>query len=151
MPLDIRCPHCESEYLLPEALLGPGGARVRCPSCQQVFAVARDGVVIPGDTGLGPAPGAASAEPAAAPPAPPQQERREERIARMVLDELSAHTGRALEDATARGRAFAEHGPELLAAWDEYRRRVGKDADAAPFRDVLRERWGIDLATLGRG
>jgi predicted Zn finger-like uncharacterized protein len=144
MPLDIRCPNCETEYLLPEALLGPGGARVRCPSCQHNFAVARDGAVVPGDTGRGPARGAASAEPAER-PALTHQERREVRIARMVLDEVVAHAGPALNDASARGRAFAEHGPELMAAWDEYRRRAGKDADPVPFRSLLRERWGIDL------
>jgi predicted Zn finger-like uncharacterized protein len=143
MPLDIRCPNCQTEYLLPETLLGPGGARVRCPSCRHSFAVTREGAVAPHDGGRAPALGAAAPGPSA--PEAEHGERREDRIARMVLDEVLAHAGATLHDAQARGRAFAEHGPELMAAWDEYRRRAGKDADPVPFRDALRERWGIDL------
>jgi predicted Zn finger-like uncharacterized protein len=49
----ISCPNCSTGYLLPEHLLGPGGARVRCPRCQQVFVVDREGV--PQATAVGPA------------------------------------------------------------------------------------------------
>ncbi len=136
MPIPVRCPHCVTEYLLPETLLGPGGARVRCPSCHGSFSVARDGTV-----GSRAWPGASPA----GPPPPVPEGTREERIARMVLDELAIQHGREIDDAVARGRPFAEHGPALMEAWDEFRRRAGKGADAAPFRDALRARWGIDL------
>ena len=66
-------------------------------------------------------------------------------IARRVLDELAAKRGPAMEQAKARGRMFAEFGPELSAAFDEYRRLCGGTGNPAPFRAVLRERWGIDL------
>lgn len=135
MPLPIRCPHCAAEYALPESLLGPGGSRVRCPGCQGQFTVDPGGEVR-----VAPAPAAV-----AAPVASEHEGTREERIARMVLDELAVGAGRSIEDAAARGRAFAEHGPALLGAWDEYRRRAGKSADGAPFRSALRARWGIDL------
>ncbi len=144
MSITVRCPHCATDYLLPEALLGPGGARVRCPSCQKRFAVTRDGSVVPGSGPTAAAPGGTPA-----PVTEGTEGSREERIASMVLDELAAHRGRAIEDAVARGRPFAEHGPALLEAWDEYRRRAGKTADPAPFRAALRARWGIDLPGEG--
>ncbi len=39
----ITCSNCSTGYLLPEHLVGPGGARVRCPRCQHLFAVGVDG------------------------------------------------------------------------------------------------------------
>jgi predicted Zn finger-like uncharacterized protein len=150
MPMTIRCPHCDAEYALPESLLGPGGSRVRCPGCQGQFLVGPTGEVR-----VAPAPAVAEPPAAPSPPvAPPvavaePEGTREERIARMVLEEVALVSGRAIEDAAARGRVFAEHGPALLEAWDEYRRRVGKGADPAPFRAALRARWGIDLPEPG--
>ncbi len=44
--MPVTCPHCQSRYLLPAALLGPGGARVRCPRCREAFAVGPDGLEI---------------------------------------------------------------------------------------------------------
>ncbi|MEO5617895.1 MAG: zinc-ribbon domain-containing protein [Candidatus Eisenbacteria bacterium] len=41
--MPVTCPHCSTRYTLPEALLGPGGARVRCPRCREPFAVGPDG------------------------------------------------------------------------------------------------------------
>jgi hypothetical protein len=67
-------------------------------------------------------------------------------IARGVLDELVVRSGDAIAAAHARGRLFAEFGPALLAAFDEYRRRAGGQAESGPFRDALRERWNIELA-----
>jgi hypothetical protein len=40
---------------------------------------------------------------------------------------------------------FADFGPQILSAWDEYRRRAGGAADVQVFRAALRERWGVDL------
>jgi predicted Zn finger-like uncharacterized protein len=136
--MDIRCPHCATDYVLPETLLGPGGARVRCPSCQGAFAVAADGAVRAGEA---PPTRAHPTDPAPA----PDPGSREERIARSVLDELEVRSGPDIAAAAARGRAFAECGPQIMEAWDEYRSRAGRGADPAPFRDALRSRWGIDL------
>jgi len=41
--MTIHCPHCLTGYVLPERLLGAGGARVRCPGCQEVFIVLPEG------------------------------------------------------------------------------------------------------------
>lgn len=146
MPLDVRCPHCSATYLLPESLLGPGGARVRCPSCQGSFSVTGAGEV----TALPAAPPPAPRAPAPAASAPPaanaaDARAREARIARAVLDELNARSGAAIEEAKSRGRLFAECGPMLLEAWDEYRNRVGRGAQPGAFREALQARWGVDL------
>lgn len=45
--MPVTCPHCSTRYVLPKALLGPGGARVRCPRCREPFAVSPEGVAIP--------------------------------------------------------------------------------------------------------
>ena len=45
--MPVTCPHCSTRYVLPKALLGPGGARVRCPRCREPFAVSPEGEAIP--------------------------------------------------------------------------------------------------------
>jgi hypothetical protein len=45
---------------------------------------------------------------------------------------------------------LAELGPDLMRAFDEYRRRMGADAVPEPFRQALRERWALDLDSGGR-
>lgn len=179
--MTIACPYCTTRYLLPDHLLGPGGARVRCPSCQRSF-------VVPADADRGPAAVEASSatplgailnpsEEAAAPaasvsgepiartgsgalPAPPPATARADAprdasgvspadaqagIARAVLAALAEHHGEAIEAAGAAGRLLSEFGPALFDAYDDYRRRVGKGAMAAPFRAALQERWNVDL------
>jgi predicted Zn finger-like uncharacterized protein len=37
--MQVSCPHCATRYVLPESLLGPLGARVRCPRCREAFTV----------------------------------------------------------------------------------------------------------------
>jgi len=37
--MQVSCPHCSTRYILPESLLGPLGARVRCPRCRDAFTV----------------------------------------------------------------------------------------------------------------
>src|SRR5262245_50730582 len=39
--MNVRCPHCSTGYQLPDHLLGPRGARVRCPQCGKSFVVSR--------------------------------------------------------------------------------------------------------------
>jgi len=160
----IACPHCSTGYLLPENLMGPGGARVRCPRCQQVFAVGSDGR----------AGAAASSAPAPAVPLAPEPalEVKEELpvssqtapaapvaepaaveplgVARAVLAELAAREGEALEQARDEHRLFAAFGPALMEAYEAYCRRAGRDADPSAFREALRERWGVELLPLSK-
>jgi len=167
----VSCPHCAARYELPPRLLGPGGARVRCPRCAANFNVtaeetapggagprreesARDD---PGATPRAPdrAPAAASGSLAtrthdAEPPGRAESSTDPHVVARLVLDELVARKGPALAEAYAQGRLFSEFGPALAAAFDEFRRRTVGSGDPAPFREALRERWGIDLAPAPR-
>ncbi len=160
--MKVRCPHCASRYELPERLLGPAGAQVRCPGCRGLFAVARDGTV----SGVARAPGASrgggTARPAENPPvlrpaevepdpgtAPDRGAASPEAVARALVDELAAHAGEAPREAFARGKLFSEWGPALAALHEEYRHRAGERASAAPLRAALLERWGIELAGPG--
>ncbi len=45
--MPVTCPHCSTRYVLPKALLGPGGARVRCPRCREPFVVTAEGDAVP--------------------------------------------------------------------------------------------------------
>jgi len=67
-------------------------------------------------------------------------------VARHVLEELAGRKGPAMAEAHARGRFFSEFGPALAAAFEEFRRRSSGSGDPAPFREAIRERWGIDLS-----
>ena len=165
----IACPHCSTGYLLPENLMGPGGARVRCPRCQQVFAVGADGGARPAASSAPAAARApepalevkeeppassqvAPAAPVAAPAAPVASPAGVEplAVARAVLAELAAREGEALEKARDERRLFAAFGPALMEAYEAYRRGAGQAADPSAFRDALRERWGVDLLPLAK-
>ena len=174
----IACPNCSTGYLLPEHLVGPAGARVRCPRCQLLFAVGVDGrfrePALPE-----PAPGNPASErpleaveevPAAAATSPVMTAEPEVEaepgvgaeseagaepeaeghlaVARAVLDEFAVHEGEAIERAQAERRFFAEFGPALMVAYESYRRRAGAGADPSAFRMALRERWGVELVPL---
>ena len=141
--MKVHCPHCATTYELPERLLGTAGARVRCPRCAGAFEVDAEGrprgAAGPPDAPEGAH--AAHAPVAVAPAAPPTPLE----TARAVIEELAGREGAGIEDAISRGRLFAEHGARLVEAYDAYRRRAGRDADAAAFRQALRERWGVEL------
>lgn len=79
------------------------------------------------------APAPAAADPAA-------------QLAEAALDRLAETSGESIARAAREGRLFAEHGREVMAAFDAWRREAGRDADPAVFRAALRARWGIDLA-----
>ena len=125
--LPVQCPACSARYLLPATLLGEAGASVRCPTCTHEFTVDAQGAVVT----RGPAGNDLRG------------------VARTVFDELSARVGPALETAARERRLFAEHGPELMQAWDEFRRRAGVHAPSRPFRDELRDRFGVELFPPG--
>jgi predicted Zn finger-like uncharacterized protein len=130
-PLTIRCPQCRTSYLLPRPLLGPSGARVKCPECGMGFVVtSREAAA----AGPAPAPPAAAAAPADA-----------GAVANELLEGLERRWGARLGEARARGRLLAELGPDLMGAFDEYRRRLGAGADGQVFRRVLRARLGVAL------
>ena len=145
----ISCPECGTGYLLPEHLMGPGGARVRCPRCQGQFAVDARG--LPQEPAAPPA-----NEPVLEPPGPPALadvpagpgHSASLAVARAVLERLSREQGEAIERARAARRLFADHGPALLEAFEAYRREAGADAGPGPFREALRERWGVELLPL---
>lgn len=124
--LSLQCPTCHTAYLLPPALLGDAGARVRCPSCEHEFTVDAGGQVT----------GATAGDP-------------HREVARAVLEELSQRIGPGLEAAIAERRLFADHGPAIMASWDEYRRRIGADAPSRAFREELRQRFGVELFPAG--
>ena len=238
--LNVTCPHCAARYLLPAHLLGPGGARVRCPGCARSFDVAppvaelprmietpapllkrapareddvataeaearieselRDPAVLAGFTsqpGLAPPPGPGESavpdapevtEVAEAPQAPevpelpvtpelpemaeameameamevagtapPEAARANatpekalpETVAREVLEAVARRAGTDLSAAAAAGHLFAQYGPQIFAAFDEYRKRAGA-AGSAPFRAALRGLWGVDLPETTR-
>jgi hypothetical protein len=42
---------------------------------------------------------------------------------------------------------LAEFGPDLMTAFDDYRRRAGTEASPRAFKTELREKWGVDLLT----
>src|SRR5262245_9964174 len=127
--LPVQCPACSAQYLLPQSLLGEAGASVRCPTCAAEFVVDAGGKLVapqPSDDGL-------------------------RALARGVFDELAARIGPRLETAARERRLFAEHGPALLEAWDEFRRRAGARAPSHAFRDELKERFGVELFPPGNG
>ena len=166
----VRCPHCTGEFTLgPEGdVVTAGGAeRGRRPAAapaaeaappppaaqspRRAAAVEEAAAPAAKSQRRSPLP-RAQAEPAgatgtaAAEPAEAADEASSPRaIARRVLEELAARKGPAMKDAGSRGRLLSEFGPELVAAFEQFRKECGGSGNPAPFREELRERWGIDL------
>lgn len=132
--LAIQCPACHTGYLLPRHMLGSLGARVTCPGCGAAFDIDRDGRLE-----------------AAAPPGRPDAARDDAAseparlVARDVLDALAARIDASLRAAALEGRVFAAHGADLMAAYDDFRRRAGAGASPEAFREELRRRWNVEL------
>ena len=129
--------------------MGPGGAAVRCRHCEGEFKVGPDGKTIEaGEGGSLAAVGAAvpgrergAAEPAAEGRSASAKEAGAPEAAATAASAESA----ASDPSTVARRVLAEFGTELAAAFDEFRKASGGSGNPAPFRDALRERWGIDL------
>ncbi len=134
--LPVRCPVCDTGYLLPRKLLGTLGARVTCPACRAAFDVDREGLPLDG------APAGGPVRPFAAPASTASDERA---VAAEVLDELERRAGESLSRAASENRLFRVHGPDLLEAFDEYRRRAGERAGVQAFREELQRRWHVEL------
>jgi hypothetical protein len=136
------------DSVLPEELLGGGGARVRCPGCELGFVVPRHEMAVSLDR-----PGSPRAAEPAAPSAAahivgdglPQSLDDPAAVAATLLDRLALRLGPAWSEARARGRMLSEFGPEVLRAYEEYRTRLGEHASALAFRTALRDRWALDL------
>jgi predicted Zn finger-like uncharacterized protein len=159
--MTVHCPHCLTGYLLPDHLLGDQGARVRCPGCEGVFAVLPEtadarpaaldaGVVRADETPASVDTSPLRADETAAPDevAPTEEP---EAVAGSVLDVLADFLGDNLTRSRLRGTVLSDHGPAIMAGWDEYRRRVGASAPAGCFRAALRERCGVDLSRVNGG
>lgn len=154
--MTVHCPHCLTGYELPERLLGAGGARVRCPGCQGVFVVLPEAESTVEPAGGEPpvSPKATSdmasehtgASAAAAPPAEAAPSREPAEVATSVLAVLADFLGDALTHSRSRGTVLSDHGPAIIAVWDEYRRRAGEDAPSSAFRAALRDHCGVDLS-----
>src|SRR5262249_40951733 len=121
--LPIQCPSCAAQYLLPPELLGAAGASVRCPTCAAEFVVDAKGRLVTTEA----------------------SEQGLRALARGVFGELASKLGPRRETAAGEGGLSAEHGPARLEAWDGFRRRAGVRAPSHPFRDELRERFGVEL------
>jgi len=148
--MNVRCPHCSTGYQLPDHLLGPRGARVRCPKCAKSFEVARtaDSPESAPEDALEsnlPLTPSESDEALGLPPLVEVPDEEPEEVATRILDALAARLGERLEVSHAEGRLWADHGEALMRAWDEYREVLGARADAAVFRSHLRARWNVDL------
>jgi predicted Zn finger-like uncharacterized protein len=171
--MTVQCPHCSTDYLLPDYLLGSRGAKVRCPSCQQTFTVLRvpDSEQVRIEASPASSPPDLSALPLNRAPVPAgsgsnagasigvsgalMSEGAElatdgpiedpAALAARFLDEFSSRTGERLTAAVARGQLLSELGPELLRVYDDFRRTLVKGADAAVFRAAVKDRWGVDL------
>ena len=144
----VSCPECGAGYLLPGHLLGPGGASVRCPRCQCLFAVDARGRPRPPAEPAAAEQALAPAREPAAPAAGGPSAGGPLAVARAVLDRLAREHGGEIERARDARRLFADHGPALMAAYEAYRREAGQDAGPGPFREALRERWGVELLPL---
>jgi len=96
-----------------------------------------------------PATPAASGGGGGAPGDPPREE--PATVAGAVLDVLADFLGDALTRSRARGTVLSDHGPAIIAVWDEYRRRAGAGAPSAIFRAALRDRCGVDLFHVNGG
>ena len=159
--MQVTCPHCSTRYILPESLLGPLGARVRCPRCREAFTVEPPAPVekVAEVAAPEPAPVRATepsewsrrvdAEPAqAATPAAAAPEGRPidpADVARAALDEIAPGAGEEIAQAFHQGHLFEQYGEAIVGAYEVYRRKIGPAADPTPFRAAMRERWGVDL------
>ena len=162
----VRCPGCQGVFVvLPEGeAIGESGDAGKADA-GQVLAEATSGTTSGGGVGTSatgaerttdPAPTALPRAPAATasrsaehepargatPAAEPAM------VAGAVLDILADFLGDALTRSRARGTVLSDHGPAIIAVWEEYRRRAGEDAPPAVFRAALRDRCGVDLTSI---
>ena len=156
--VQVRCPSCRTEYVFPEHLMGPEGARVACPACRTRFRVARLPVAeemrAPSGRGIT-GPGlverpAMSASPPIVSSAPTADEPIDIRdAAERSLGPLDAERDR-VRRAVEAGMLFAEFGLDLLDAFDRFSSSAacltyGLGARRETFARVVRDRLGVTL------
>ena len=159
-PMTVHCPHCSTGYLLPDALLGTRGARVRCPNCGKAFVVLREGRALAEVSAPSmPHPAPANGEESRATGvsqrmtasktnndrSAPAGESEAAVVAGRLLDELSARLGEPLERARIDRRVLSQFGADIMRTYEEYRRTLGERGSPDAFRVALRERLAVDL------
>ncbi|MEO5989672.1 MAG: hypothetical protein ABIU54_04800 [Candidatus Eisenbacteria bacterium] len=72
-----------------------------------------------------------------------------QRLAEALLVELEARSPGAMQEAAGAGRLFALHGPALLEAYDEFRRRARSTPGSEAFREAVLARYNVDLFPVG--
>ena len=82
---------------------------------------------------------------AEAPAAPVTPSNTPRDIAADLLVALEAREPGAMQHAASEGRLFAQHGPALLEAYDEFRKRAGAASGSEAFREEVLARYGVDL------
>ena len=165
----VRCPSCEGVFVvLPEGEAVGETEEAGQASGDTVIAEATSDATLGGGARAGatdlerpsdPGPTAGSPEPAGtgATSVAPEPAREAAataepaRVAGAVLDVLADFLGDALTRSRARGTVLSDHGPAIIAVWDEYRRRAGADAPSTVFRAALRDRCGVDLSHVNGG
>jgi predicted Zn finger-like uncharacterized protein len=158
----VRCPNCKGEFIVAlgdppaseapgaseppaEAAEAPGPAVAEPPVLAAAEAQASTGAedaVLAGAaefdlTVSSPAPAANMATAEA--PADPAK------VAASVLDVFESFMGDALTRSRERGTVLSDHGPAIIAVWEEYRKRAGDEAPSIVFRAALRDKTGVDL------
>ncbi len=140
----MHCPTCSEAFLLlrqgdgsvrlePPPRRAPGGGPAPVESATTASAASQARAPAEGGDAPGgvPAPGAFE-EPG--------------QVAAELLDSLVSRLGSPFQEAQARGRLLAHFGPDMMRAFEEYRRRLGDRGTPGAFRSAVRERWGVDLS-----
>jgi hypothetical protein len=66
-------------------------------------------------------------------------------VAFELIEAFASGREEKIAEASREGRFFGEYGAEILAVYDDYKQRMGQDAKATLFRQLLKDRWGVDL------
>ena len=160
----VRCPGCEGVFVvLPEGETAGEAPEAGQAGARSMVAEATSDATSGVDTGTGatgferpldPAPtagshaagGTATASAAQEPARDAAPAAEAASVAGVVLAVLADFLGDALTRSRARGTVLSDHGPAIIAVWEEYRRRAGADAPSTVFRTALRDRCGVDLS-----
>jgi predicted Zn finger-like uncharacterized protein len=150
----ITCPSCHRTFLVPASVAVPSERLARDTEAADLESAqasqAAEGadriepVALPPNAATPVEARPPTRAPSPGTPAPSGQSSPDE-IAREVVEGLAGRRGDAIVAANAAGKLFAECGADILSAYDDYRRRAGSAAGAAPFRSALRDQLGIEL------
>ena len=136
----VTCPSCSNRYTMPGHLMGPGGARVVCPTCWLSFIVTSTGEATAPRVVPAPPPPERETRPVAPPEPPTSRSAAFDR-----LHAIESGPG-ALCGAALRGRLFSEFGTLVVAAFEDWRVAEGREAPPAEFRQALEAVTGVALS-----